>query len=133
MWRVRGTDSKFESGKQDAADSSVINLLLELLRGDGSTHNIVFRFLVALWGCLVLHLAIVVVGTARGQVNIGFIDLNLMGLYSLIAILVYSSIFATIVAFGIRTGSLVRHFVYGAALPTFAYLVGGLVSDLLRE
>ena len=132
MWRVRGTDSKFESGKKTAADQSMINLLLELLRGDRSTHNIVFRFLAAFWGCLVLHLAIVVVGSARDQVLIGFIDLNIVGLYSLIAILVYSSVFATIVAFGIRTGSLVRHFVYGAALPTFAYLVGGLVSELLR-
>ena len=133
MWRVRGTDNKCEARKQDVTASSMISLLVEFLRGDGSTHNILSRFLVALWGFLVLHFAIVIVGSAQGHVDIGFIDLNLLGLYLLIAIVVYSSIFAVIVAFGIRTGSLVRHFVYGAMLPAFTYLVAGLVSELLRE
>ena len=113
--------------------SSVICIMIEFLRGDGSTHNIASRFFVALWGGLVLHMAIVVVGAAQGHVDIGFIDLDLFGLFLLIAILVYSSVFAMIVAFGIRTGSLVRHFGYGAMLPTFTYLVAGLVSELLRE
>ena len=113
--------------------SSVISILIEFLRGDGSTHSIFSRFFVALWGCLVLHMAIVIVGSAQGHVDIGLIDVNLFGLFLLIAILVYSSVFATIVAIGIRTGSLVRHFIYGATLPTFTYLVAGLVSELLRE
>lgn len=113
--------------------SSVIDFLKEFLRGDGGTHTWFPRFLVALWGCLVLHVAIVVVGSAQGHVDISIIDFNLLGLYILISVLAYSSTFAAIIAFGIREGSLVRHFVYGAMLPTFTYLVAGLVSELLRE
>ena len=113
--------------------SSLITLLIEVVHGDTASHNLVFRFLVALWGCLVLHIAILAVGTAQGLLSIGWLELDVFGLYLLFSVIAYSCIFAAIVAFGIKKGSLVRHFVYGATLPTFTYLVAGFVSALLRE
>ena len=111
---------------------SALDLFVEFVRGQESTHAWWPRFLVALWGCLVLHVVLVGVGSAHDVIPPGALEPSLYFFPLLGAILVYSGVFATIVAVGIPRGSLVRHFAYGVTLPTFAYLIAGTISSLIR-
>ena len=111
---------------------STLALLLEFLRGEKSNHAWWSRFFVAMWGCLILHVVLVGVGNAHDIISPRLLDpsgylFELSG-----AILVYSGVFATIVAVGIPHGSLVRHFSFGVTLPTFAYLIAGTISAFIR-
>ena len=111
---------------------SALKLILEFVRGEKSSHGWWPRFLVALWGCFVLHVVLVGVGSAHDIIPPGALEPSLYFFPLFGSILVYSAVFAIIVAFGITSGSLVRHFTYGVTLPTFAYLIAGTISGLIR-
>lgn len=96
--------------------------LLETVKASDEKPDPIWRFATAAWGCAVLHFSLWVYGGGRLVVpTVGELDFRVV----LILIPIYSSVFGLVVAAGVKKGSLIRHFVYGAFLPTLAYSLAG--------
>ena len=123
-------DAKKEKA-EDLSMPSTASLLLKFLQGNGGSHSFISRFLTTLWGCLVLHISLIAFVNAHSVITAE--NLQNYGQVLAMAILVYSCIYAVIVAVGVPKGSLVRHFVYGITLPSLCYFLAGNITKIILE
>ena len=95
------------------------NFLNALIDGGNADHGFLVRLSTAVWGSLVMHLAML----ARNSSLVSATpDIPIEIFAALAAIcLIYCAVFGLVVAVGVTRGSLVRHFCFGAILPAFAY------------
>lgn len=106
----------------------LLKIILEWLGGNKEeTHPFWARFIAAFSGSSILHLALLAINLISGNNNMNEVsrDFNLSIIFGALCIIliVYSSIFALLIAVGISWGSLVRHFLFGVMLPAFVYMV----------
>lgn len=112
----------------------IIRLLDHIKGGEVAKHGIPARFLAALFGSLVLHLAMWTYSQVSSEINLTVLGSAIFGQVAIIVFPLYSAAFGFIVAVGVTRGSLVRHFAYGALLPAFAYgLAGALLGPVTPE
>lgn len=91
-------------------------------------HGFLARFGAGWWGSFVFHFGLSVIATGVYHIRLDVRILPIIVLF----VVVYSAIFALVVAAGVPKGSLVRHFSYGVTLPVFAYTIAGLLLMKIR-
>ena len=103
----------------------ILNLFRDLLKGEEHSHPFWSRLLAASWGSGVFHGALLVSNSGIQDFNVAgdiagmFIPIGFF--FVLATIIIYSLTFGLTVVASIPKSSLIRHFVYGVLLPTFAY------------
>ncbi|MDD9996553.1 MAG: hypothetical protein OXQ89_02285 [Rhodospirillaceae bacterium] len=108
--------------------------LLDYVKGsDDAKHTPYQRLFAGSWGSLVFHLALWTYTEAHPEINLTEAGGVVLRDTVLVFLPAYSVLFGAIVAFGLPKGSLVRHFVYGALLPAFAYGLAGTLLDAIGD
>lgn len=113
-----------------ATAESILDLIVNLIKGDDKSSHRLTKILVAFWGCTVFHGTLVVAGT--GLQVFDPLVLEELGIVLLLALVFYSLVFALIAAYSGQKGSLVRYFLRGVTPPASAYLVAGLILSYMR-
>ena len=78
------------------------------------------KILAAFWGSAAFHFALLLYASGNRLIDLEKI-LSVLGFLGPLIIIIYSLTFGLTVAVSKPKKSLVRHFVYGALLPAFAY------------
>ena len=104
----------------------MIKSLRDLIQDQDHSHSMWSKILAAFWGSAVFHFALLLYASGNLSTDLEKI-LRVTGFWGPLIIIVYSLTFGLTVAVSKPKRSLVRHFLYGALLPAFAY---GLAAGL---